>query len=114
MSQFTRFFDFLRPGKRNRLMQGLAKEVAGSCRADVVDRVYTQTNVMSPAEVRGYVRAHASCFVAVAADGTARHHRLRNQARRQLVAEATDLLVLMAVCDLSKAESPRQLWARAA
>jgi hypothetical protein len=82
-----RWFDLLFPWHRASLIERIGGEVARQCRADLWRQVCRHLGGMSAAEIRGYVRAHATEMVTVETDWALSRHRL-GPAYRPRVAEA--------------------------
>lgn len=86
------------------IVRQAADEAARACHAALQERARRKTPAMAPAEVRGYLRAHAGSLVAKAVDGVLSRRLLRSDVRTQLVARATEQVVQLVADDLCGAK----------
>jgi hypothetical protein len=82
------------------LMKQAAGEVARECRLEVLDHVREKTWGMSPARVRGYVRAVAPQFVVAEVDAVLSWRRAGAHLRPYVIAEAIEQLIDLVADDL--------------
>ncbi len=94
-------FDLLTGYRPQKIVDGLAKEVAQHSLAPVWERVARRAAAMRLNEGRGYVRARAAQIISAQADRVlAREPRLAVSLRSQVIAAAADLVVSLVIRDI--------------
>lgn len=108
------FLSVLFPWRNSHVVEQVAGEVARECRSSLWQRVYLRTANMSPAELRGYVRAQAAGFVGSEVEQAIRRRRLRIDLRSRLIDASVDQLVNMVAHDVLCGEPPARVRTMAA
>lgn len=104
----ARLLDLLVPRRRDELVRLAAAATARACRVGVAARVRQMASEMSPAQFRGYVRAHGGVLLRHAANSALRDHKLGAELHPQVVAAAGEELARLISADLRITEaSPR-------
>ena len=91
---------FLFPWDKDSLARQAAGQIARQCRDGLVRRVYPRTANMSMAEVRGYLRAHATGCVVAEVDRAVQNGRLQLALHKRVTQHAIDQLVAAVAHDV--------------
>jgi len=114
MALLTRLVASVFGGKENETVRQLAEEIVCRCHADVRNCVGRRPRLMSPAVLRGYVRAYAAGLVAAEAETAAAEGGWSPPLREKVVRQSTEQLVEMVVQDLLNGDAVCQSRAAAA
>ena len=101
-------------GKEDQIVRRLAGEVARQCRAALRNRVSRRSHGMSPAMLRGYIRAYAAALVAAEAAAAVTECGANVHLRSRVIDAATEQLVRVVCRDLLSARFAAQGRAAAA